>query len=110
MLYGVVSGSRAAGQARKEKLMKRNRDKIELARMGAIFSKDVDKCRNRVKIGDAFTVADPAWKNEQGNGVRPMMRGRVTAKYPYVVTLDCGTSITYVQILVMRRSGRKYID
>jgi hypothetical protein len=105
-----VSGSRVAGQARKEKPMKRNRDKIELARMGAIFSKDVDKCRNRVKIGDAFTVADPAWKNEQGNGVRPMMRGRVTAKYPHLVTLNCGTSITYVQILMMQRNGRKYID
>ena len=90
--------------------MKRNRDKIELARMGAIFSKDVDKCRNRVKIGDAFTVADPARKNEQGNGVKPMMRGRVTAKYPHLVTLNCGTSITYVQILMMKRNGRKYID
>lgn len=90
--------------------MKRKREKIELERMGAIFSKDVDKCRQRVKIGDAFTVADPAWKKEQGNGVRPMMHGRVTGKYPHVVTLDCGTSITYVQILVMRRNGRKYID
>lgn len=90
--------------------MKRKREKIELERMGAIFSKDVDKCRQRVKIGDAFTVADPAWKKEQGNGVRPMMRGRVTAKYPHLVTLDCGTSVTYVQILLMRRNGRKYID
>lgn len=90
--------------------MKRNGDKIELARMGAIFPKDVDKCRKRVKIGDTFTVADPSWKKEQGNGVRPMKDGRVTAKYPHVVTLDCRTSITYVQILVMRRSGRKYID
>ena len=90
--------------------MTRTKTKTELALMGAIFKEDIDKCRNRVKIGDAFTVADPAWKNEQGNGVRPMMRGRVTAKYPHLVTLDCGTSITYVQILVMRRSGRKYID
>lgn len=90
--------------------MKRKRERIELERMGAIFSKDVDKCRQRVKIGDAFTVADPAWKKEQGNGVRPMMRGRVTAKYPHLVTLDCGTSVTYVQILLMRRNGRKYID
>lgn len=79
--------------------MTRTKTKTELALMGAIFKEDIDKCRNRVKIGDAFTVADPAWKNEQGNGVRPMMRGRVTAKYPHLVTLNCGTSITYVQIL-----------
>ena len=46
----------------------------------------------------------------KGNGVRPMMRGRVTAKYPHLVTLNCGTSITYVQILMMQRNGRKYID
>ena len=90
--------------------MKRKRERIELERMGTIFSKDVDKCRQRVKIGDAFTVADPAWKKEQGNGVRPMMRGRVTAKYSHLVTLDCGTSVTYVQIFLMRRNGRKYID
>ena len=81
--------------------MTRTKTKTELALMGAIFKEDID---------NAFTVAGTDWKNERGNGVRPMMRGRVTAKYPYVVTLDCGTSITYVQILVMRRSGRKYID
>lgn len=88
----------------------KNKSKTELALMGAIFPEDVDKCIQRVKIGDAFTVADPAWKKEQGNGVRPMMRGRVMAKYPHLVTLDCGTSVTYVQILLMRRNGRKYID
>ena len=88
----------------------KNKSKTELALMGAIFKEDIDKCRKRVKIGDAFTVAGIAWKNEQGNGVRPMMRGRVTAKYPHLVTLDCGTSVTYVQILMMQRSGRKYID
>lgn len=90
----------------------KNKSKTELALMGAIFPEDVDKCRQRVKIGDAFTVADPAWKKEQGNGVRPMMRGRVTAKYPHLVTLDCGTSVTYVQIIQYRRKrGRKkYID
>lgn len=88
----------------------KNKNKTEPALMGAIFSEDVNKCRRKVKIGDAFIVADPAWKKEQGNGIRPMMRGRVTAKYPHLVTLDCGTSITYVQILLMRRNGRKYID
>lgn len=90
----------------------KNKNKTELALMGAIFKEDIDKCRKRVKIGDAFTVAGTAWKNEQGNGVRPMMRGRVTAKYPHLVTLDCGTSITYVQIIQYRRKrGRnKFVD
>ena len=86
------------------------RSKAELALMGAIFPEDVDKCRRKVKIGDRFTIADPAWKNEQGNGIRPIMRGRVTAKYPHLVTLDCGTSVTYVQILQQRRRRKKYID
>lgn len=90
--------------------MTRTKTKTELALMGAIFKEDIDKCRKRVKIGDAFTVAGTDWKNERGNGVRPMMRGRVTAKYTHLVTLDCGTSVTYVQILQQRRGGRKYID
>ena len=90
----------------------KNKNKTELALMGAIFSEDVNKCRRKVKIGDAFIVADPAWKKEQGNGIRPMMRGRVTAKYPHLVTLDCGTSVTYVQIIQYRRKRgkKKYID
>ncbi|MFR2410807.1 MAG: hypothetical protein ACLS70_18015 [[Clostridium] symbiosum] len=91
---------------------KRTITKTELALMGAIFPEDVARCRRRVKIGDAFTVADNSWKSEKGNGVRPVMRGRVTAKYPHFVTLDCGTSITYVQIIQYRRKRGhgKYID
>lgn len=90
----------------------KNKSKTKLALMGAIFLEDIDKCRQRVKIGDAFNVADNAWKCEKGNGVRPVMRGRVTAKYPHFVTLDCGTSITYVQIIQYRRKrGRnKFVD
>ena len=38
----------------------KNKSKTELALMGAIFPEDVDKCRQRVKIGDAFNVADNA--------------------------------------------------
>ena len=51
---------------------KRTITKTELALMGAIFPEDVARCRRRVKIGDAFTVADNSWKSEKGNGVRPV--------------------------------------
>ena len=90
----------------------KNKSKTELALMGAIFPEDVDKCRQRVKIGDAFNVADNSWKCEKGNGVRPIRCGRVIAKYPHFVILDCGTSITYVQIIQYRRKrGRnKFVD
>lgn len=92
--------------------MTRTKTKTELALMGAIFKEDIDKCRKRVKIGDAFNVADNSWKCEKGNGVRPIMRGRVIAKYPHFVILDCRTSITYVQIIQYRRKrGRnKFVD
>ena len=39
--------------------MKRKREKIELERMGAIFSKDVDKCRQRVKMGECVYCSRP---------------------------------------------------
>ncbi|EHF04165.1 hypothetical protein HMPREF1020_03839 [Clostridium sp. 7_3_54FAA] len=48
--------------------MKRKREKIELERMGAIFSKDVDKCRQRVKMGECVYCSRPGL--EKGAGER----------------------------------------
>lgn len=82
----------------------------EAVEMGAITERDVRRCRQRIRIGQVLRVADMAWKGDRGQGARPIKTGKVTAKYKHVVTLDCGTSVTYIQILQQRRRGRKYID
>lgn len=81
----------------------------EPASRGAITPMELAQCRTCLPIGTEFTVAANP-KGEHGFAERPMRRGRVTAKYPHVITLDCGTSITYVQILQQRRTGKKFID
>lgn len=82
----------------------------EAVEMGAITERDVRRCRQRIRIGQALRVADMAWKGDRGQGERPIKTGKVTAKYRHLVTLDCGTSVTYIQILQQRRSGKRYID
>lgn len=79
-------------------------------RKGAITSDEVARCREDLRIGTEFEVADAVWKKEWGTGTRPTRRGKVIAKYPHVVMLDCGTSITYVQILQQQRSKKKVLD
>lgn len=92
--------------------MARSKNGMKTAPIGAISVRDVEKCRKKIKIGDVFTVASSDWIYEIGMSARPVVRGRVTAKYPHLVTLDCGTSITYVQIVqYQRKRGRnKYVD
>mgnify|MGYP000923404416 CR=1 FL=1 len=82
----------------------------EEIRKGAITSDEVDRCREDLRIGTEFEVADAVWKKEWGTGPRPTRRGKVMAKYPHVVMLDCGTSITYVQILQQQRSRKAVLD
>lgn len=79
-------------------------------RRGAITNNEVAKCRDDLRIGTEFEVADAVWKKEWGTGTRPTRRGKVIAKYPHVVMLDCGTSITYVQILQQQRSRKAVLD
>lgn len=82
----------------------------EEIRKGAITSGELDQCREDLRIGTEFEVADAVWKKEWGMGTRPTRRGKVMAKYPHVVMLDCGTSITYVQILQQQRSRKNVLD
>lgn len=79
-------------------------------RRGAITNDEVAQCRDDLRIGTKFEVADAVWKKEWGTGIRPTRRGKVIAKYPNVVMLDCGTSITYVQILQQQRSKKMVLD
>ena len=61
---------------------------------GAVTQEEVAYYRRNVRIGEVFRVRD----------VRPVIRQcRVTGKYKHLVTLDCGHSVTYVQIALYHR-------
>lgn len=78
----------------------------------AITLADIERCRRRVQIGDSFRIRVIRDENGFGRKTEPVIiRAQVTGKYRHIVTLDCGTSVTYVQIIqYQRRRGRdKYI-
>lgn len=77
----------------------------------AITPKDIERCRRRIKIGDRFRILDKRWSKgtERHQLEPPIVMGRVTGKYRHLVTLDCGTSITYAEIMQARCLARKVI-
>ena len=79
---------------------------------GAVTQEEVAHYRRNVRIGDVFRVRDVRRESGTREDVRPVIRKcRVTGKYKHLVTLDCGHSVTYVQIaLYYRQNGNgRYI-
>ena len=71
---------------------------------GAVTQEEVAHCRRNVRIGDVFRVRDVRRGSGTRKDVRPVIRkSRVTGKYKHLVTLDCGHSVTYVQIALYHR-------
>ncbi|WP_251491346.1 hypothetical protein [Otoolea muris] len=74
---------------------------------GAVTQEEVAHCRRNVRIGDVFRVRDVRRGSGTRKDVRPVIRkSRVTGKYKHLVTLDCGHSVTYVQIALYYRQNR----
>ena len=79
---------------------------------GAVTQEEVAHYRRNVRIGDAFHVMAVRRESGAREDVRPVIRKcRVIGKYKHLVTLDCGHSVTYVQIaLYYRQNGNgRYI-
>lgn len=75
---------------------------------GAVTLEEVAYCRRNVRIGDIFRVRDVRRESGTRGDVRPVIRkSRVTGKYKHLVTLDCGHSVTYVQIAMYYRQDGK---
>ena len=71
---------------------------------GAVTQEEVAHYRRDVRIGDVFRVRDVRRGSGTREDVRPVIRkSRVTGKYKHLVTLDCGHSVTYVQIALYHR-------
>ena len=74
---------------------------------GAVTQEEVAHCRRNVRLGDVFRVRDVRRGSGTRKDVRPVIRkSRVTGKYKHLVTLDCGHSVTYVQIALYYRQNR----
>lgn len=69
------------------------------------------RLKKRIQIGDLYRVFDTRRikDDRSGDDGSVIISGRVTGKYRHLVTLDCGTSITYAQIAQMKMNGWKYI-
>ena len=71
---------------------------------GAVTQEEVAYYRRNVRIGDVFRIRDVRRESGAREDVRPVIRkSRVTGKYKHLVTLDCGHSVTYVQIALYHR-------
>ena len=71
---------------------------------GAVTQEEVAHYRRNVRIGDAFHVMAVRRESGAREDVLPVIRKcRVTGKYKHLVTLDCGHSVTYVQIALYHR-------
>ena len=71
---------------------------------GAVTQEEVAHYRRNVRIGDTFRVTVARRESGTRGDVRPVIRkSRVTGKYKHLVTLDCGHSVTYVQIALYHR-------
>ncbi len=74
---------------------------------GAVTQEEVAYYRRNVRIGDVFRIRDVRRESGAREDVRPVIRkSRVTGKYKHLVTLDCGHSVTYVQIALYYRQNR----
>ena len=76
-----------------------------------IDSEYIARLKKRIRIGDLYRVFDSRRLKDdrKGDNGAVIISGRVTGKYRHLVTLDCGTSITYAQITQKEKNRCRYI-
>lgn len=74
---------------------------------GGITEPELEKARARVKIGDRLRVWDENTGCRESFGHGAAIVATVVKKYPHIVQLDNGHSVTYVQLaMYYRETGR----
>lgn len=72
----------------------------------AISPDEIKRTARRARIGDTVKVMDPRKADDDGFG--RVVKARIVAKYPHIVALDNGMSVTYVQLAEYYR-GKRYV-
>lgn len=75
-----------------------------------ITPKYLEVYKRRIKIGTKVTVKNHLYEVErEGDGItrkKMWITARITAKYPHIVTLDNGHSVTYQELISGERYGK----
>ena len=80
-------------------------DRLELE---GIWPEEIEATKKRVKIGDKVIILDINRFNCDTGGFGISVKATVVAKYPFLVLLDNGMSVTYTVLArYYRNAGRK---
>lgn len=73
----------------------------------AILPDEIRRAKKRIRIGHKVKVIDGRKYNKKSTELGEEITVKVIAKYPHLVHLDNGMSVTYAQLAMYYRGGKK---